>query len=62
MELYLDAKETELLQGFLEHRLEDLRREIHHTDLARFKAGLKADQEVLERILVKLKMPAAMGI
>ena len=62
MDLYLDARETELLLRILEHRLEDIRREIHHTDHAHFKAGLKADQEVMQHILTKLKMPAAMGI
>ncbi len=62
MDVYLDTKEAELLMGILEHRLEDLRREIHHTDSRSFKAGLKADEVLLEGILGKLKAPMAMGI
>ena len=62
MELYLDAKESELLMRILAQRLEDIRREIHHTDHAAFKATLKVDQELMGSILAKLKAPAAMGI
>ncbi|HEY3399214.1 MAG TPA: hypothetical protein VGK03_01160 [Geothrix sp.] len=62
MELYLDAKETELMIGLLERYLEEVRREIHHTDRAVFKAGLKADQDLMRGILGRLKAPAAMGI
>ena len=62
MELYLDAKETELLMRILDHSLEEIRREIHHTDHAAFKLTLKADQELMQRIAAKLKAPAAMGI
>lgn len=62
MDVYLDAKEMHLLTGILEHRLEDLRREIHHTDSRPFKAQLKADEAVMETILNKLKTPAAMGM
>jgi len=62
MDVYLDSKETELLLRMLEHRLEELRREIHHTDSRSFKTGLKADEALMERVLGKLKVPAAMGI
>jgi hypothetical protein len=62
MDVYFDTKEMELLMGLLEHRLEDLQREIHHTDRRSFKAELKADEGVLRGILAKLKVPAAMGI
>jgi len=62
MELYLDAKETDLLMRLLDRSLEDIRREIHHTDHAAFKAGLKVDQELMHGIIAKLKAPAAMGI
>jgi hypothetical protein len=62
MELHLDARETELLLRLLERSLEDIRREIHHTDRAAFKAGLKADQELMQHLLLKLKTPALMGI
>jgi hypothetical protein len=62
MDLYLDAKEMELLMGLLERRLEDLRREIHHTDTRAFKEALKADEVLLTGILGKVKTPSAMGI
>jgi hypothetical protein len=62
MDLYLDARETELLTSLLERRLEDLRREINHTDRAAFKVVLKADEALLGSLLARLKTPAAMGI
>jgi len=62
MELDLDAKEMELLTRTLEHRLEDLQREIHHTDRAAFKAILKADEATIRTLLGKLKAPIAMGM
>ncbi|HEY3271750.1 MAG TPA: hypothetical protein VGJ89_11110 [Geothrix sp.] len=62
MELYLDAKETDLLLRLLDRSLQDIQREINHTDHAAFKAGLKVDQNLMHGILAKLKAPAAMGI
>jgi metal-dependent HD superfamily phosphatase/phosphodiesterase len=62
MECYLETKETELLTRLLERRLEDIRREIHHTDHAAFRATLKSDETLMRKILGKLKAPAAMGI
>ena len=62
MDLYFDTKETELLLSILERHLVELHREIHHTDRAAFKAGLKADEALVQAILRKLKTPAAMGI
>ena len=62
MDLYLDTKETELLTGILERYLEDIRREIHHTDRAQFKAALKSDEALMRKLLEKLKVPAPMGI
>jgi hypothetical protein len=62
MDVYLDTKEMDLLMGILQHRLEDLRHEIHHTDNRAFKAKLKADEVLMEGVLGKLKVPAAMGI
>ena len=41
MDLYLESKESELLQRLLAHRLEELHRAIHHTDRRAFKAELK---------------------
>lgn len=62
MDLYLDARETQLLTGLLERDLEELRREIHHTDTRSFKADLKADEALMQGILGRLKTPMAMGI
>ncbi len=62
MDVFLDTKEVDLVMGTLTFRLEDLRREIHHTDSRAFKAELKADEALLEGVLKKLKTPAAMGI
>lgn len=62
MDLYLEQRETELLMRLLEHRLEDLQHEIHHTDTRAFKADLKADEALLRGILGKLKVPANIGI
>jgi len=62
MDVYLDTKEMDLLMGLLQHRLEDLRREIHHTDSRSFKVALKEDEAILEGLQAKLKAPAAMGI
>lgn len=62
MELYLDARDTELLTDLLERRLEALQREIHHTDTAAFRDRLKAEEERARALLAKLKTPAVMGI
>jgi hypothetical protein len=62
MDVNLDPKETELLTRVLHRYLEDLHREIAHTDSRPFKAGLKADAALMEGIVGKLKAPAAMGI
>ncbi len=62
MDLYLNAKEAALVQRILVHRLEDLRREIHHTDSRSFRADLKAEESLLHALLDKLKVPSAMGI
>ena len=62
MDLYLDAKETELLTGLVERYLEDLRREIHHTDRAALRAALKTDEALMRRILARLRTPVAIGI
>ena len=62
MDLYLDTKETGLLTGILERYLEDIRREIHHTDRAQFKSALKSDEVLMRKLLEKLKVPAPMGM
>jgi hypothetical protein len=62
MDLYLDAKETELLTGLLQRCLDDLRREIHHTDTRAFKEALRADEALLSGLLEKVKTYTVMGI
>jgi len=62
MDLDLTPRETELMTRLLEYRLGGLRREINHTDSRAFKAGLKADEALIEGILARLKAPAAMGM
>ncbi|MDP1831315.1 MAG: hypothetical protein Q8K67_04600 [Geothrix sp.] len=62
MDVNLDAKEMELLMRVLERYLEDLHREIHHTDSRHFKAGLRVDEALMQSVLGKLRAPAAMGI
>ena len=62
MDLYLDIKETELLARLLDRYLEDIRREINHTDRASFKAVLKSDEALMQNLLIRLKTPAALGI
>lgn len=62
MDINMDAKEMEFLMRVLGRYLEDLHREIHHTDNRAFKSGLKADEALMEGILGKLRAPAAMGI
>ncbi len=62
MELDLNDRETELLVGLLERSQEELRREIQHTDRRAFKSALKANEALLEGLLVKLKTPADVGM
>ena len=61
MDLYLDTKETELLTGILERYLEDIRREIHHTDRAQFKAALKSDEALMRKLLVVMRAVLIQG-
>jgi len=61
MDVNLDAKEMELLTRVLHRYLDDLQREIAHTDRRHFKAGLKADEALMQGLIGKLKVPAAMG-
>ncbi len=62
MDLYLDHKETELLTRLLDRYLEDIRREINHTDRASFKVALKSDESLMQNILTRLKTPVALGM
>ncbi len=62
MDLHLDSREAALLARVLSHRLEELRREIHHTDSRSFKAELKAEEALLDSLLGRLQAPALMGM
>ena len=62
LDLYLNTKETELLTRLLDRYLEDIRREIHHTDRAQFKAALKSDEVLMRNLLQRLRVPVPMGI
>lgn len=62
MDLVLDKKEIDLLRRVLEHTLEELRREIHHTDSRAFRSGLRAEETALHRLLDRLKDHAVVGL
>lgn len=62
MDLVLDAKETELLRRVLQHTLEELRREIHHTDSRAFRSNLRNEETALHRLLDRLKDQAVVGL
>ena len=62
MDLVLDAKEMELLRRVLQHTLEDLRREIHHTDSRAFRSGLRSEETAIHRLLDRMKDHAVVGL
>ena len=57
MEIVLDQEEAELLEGILGRYLADLREELHHTDLPAFKADIKTDQALVQKVLNKFSSP-----
>jgi hypothetical protein len=59
MELILTPAERDLLEGILEDALGSLREEVYHSETARFKDDLKADETLLRGILNKLALLAA---
>ncbi len=59
MELILTPAERDLLEGILEDALGSLREEVYHSETARFKDDLKADEVMLRGILNKLALLAA---
>ncbi len=59
MELILTPAERDLLEGILEDALGSLREEVYHSETARFKDDLKADEAMLRGILGKLALLAA---
>jgi hypothetical protein len=54
MELTLTPAELELLEGILKDALGSMREEVYHSETARFKDDLKADEVVLRSILTKI--------
>jgi hypothetical protein len=48
-----------MLREMLEARLRDLRLEISHTDSPRFREGLNAREEMLQRLLAQLGQTAS---
>ncbi len=59
MELILTPAERDLLEGILEDALGSLREEVYHSETARYKDDLKADEATLRVILNKLALLAA---
>jgi hypothetical protein len=56
MEVTLTPAERDLLEGILEDALGSLREEVYHSETARFKDDLKADEALLRGILGKLAL------
>jgi hypothetical protein len=56
MEVTLTPAERDLLEGILEDALGSLREEVYHSETARFKDDLKADEALLRGILSKLAL------
>ncbi|MGE5345879.1 MAG: hypothetical protein ACM3JH_07985 [Acidithiobacillales bacterium] len=59
MDLVLTPAERDLLEGILKDALGSLREEVYHSETARFKDDLKADESLLRGILAKLALPVA---
>ncbi len=53
--LDIDDKEKEELREFLQHCLNFLKLEIHHTDTRFFREGLKQKEKVIENLLDHLR-------
>jgi hypothetical protein len=60
MILTLEDREAEVLKRLLEHCLVELRDEIHHTDRAAFKEGLKAEEALLRNLVARLRSVAGL--
>jgi hypothetical protein len=59
MELSLSAEEQELLLRILEQRHLELQKEIAHTDHRDFKQALRRNEGLIESMLSKLRVGAA---
>jgi len=55
MELTLTPAELDLVQGILKDALGSLREEVYHSETARFKDDLKADETLLRGVLTKIE-------
>jgi hypothetical protein len=51
----LTPAELELVQGILKDALGSLREEVYHSETARFKDDLKADETLLRGVLTKIE-------
>jgi len=59
MKLELTPEETAIVHDLIEHRLEELGPEIHHTRTSEYKDGLKHFREQLQKLLDRLMQAAA---
>jgi hypothetical protein len=59
--LKLDEQEQQALVEVLEREIPNLRREIHHTDDRAYRDFLKAREQLLERLLTRMKTTTTMS-
>ena len=59
MTLDLTPQEWELLATLVKNELDQLPHEIHHTDNRQYREDLKAQRQVLQRLLERLTAKAA---
>lgn len=61
MHLDLDPREARALEDLVSRRLEDIQRELHHTDSRAFRTKLKTEADRLEVLLGRLLELAVPG-
>jgi hypothetical protein len=59
--LKLDEQEQQVLVEVLEREIPNLRHEIHHTDDRAYRDFLKAREQLLERLLTRMKTTTTMS-
>jgi hypothetical protein len=59
--LELDEQEQQVLVEVLEREIPNLRHEIHYTDDRAYRDFLKAREELLERLLTRMKTTTTMS-
>jgi hypothetical protein len=59
MELILSDEEQEFLFNILEHRQQELLKEIAHTDRREFKQELRKNEQLLDRLIGRLRAVTA---